>query len=134
VLIAMVVDERGGMEGIITMEDLVEELVGEIFSEHVKHVPELFRREPDGTVLVDGGAPVRDVNRALDLNLPEDESWNSVAGLCLATAGHIPVTGERLTLDSGLVLEVVDATPRRVRLVRVYPPPSRDDAEEIDDE
>jgi putative hemolysin len=133
VLIAMVVDERGGMDGIVTMEDLVEELVGEIFSEHVKHVPELFRREPDGTVLVDGAAPVRDVNRALDLNLPEDEDWNSVAGLCLAAAGHIPVPGERLTLDNGAVLEIVDATPRRIRRVRVHPASSRGDDEDRDE-
>lgn len=133
VLIAMVVDERGGVEGIVTMEDLVEELVGEIFSEHVKHVPELFRREADGTVLVDGAAPVRDVNRALDLNLPEDEAWNSVAGLCLATVGHIPTPGERIALDSGLLLEVVDATPRRVRRVRVHPAPQRDEGEESDE-
>lgn len=133
VLIAMVVDERGGMEGIVTMEDLVEELVGEIFSEHVKQEPELFRREPDGTVLVDGAAPVRDVNRALDLHLPEEEAWNSVAGLCLAFANHIPVAGERIALDSGLVLEVVDATPRRVRRVRVHPPPPRRDRGDDDD-
>lgn len=134
VLIAMVVDERGGVEGIVTMEDLVEELVGEIFSEHVKQVPELFRSEPNGTVLVDGAAPVRDVNRALDLNLPEDDAWNSVAGLCLATAGHIPAPGERIGLDNGLVLEIVDATPRRVRLVRVHPAPQRPGDEESDDE
>ena len=84
VLIAIVVDEHGGIEGIVTIEDLVEELVGEIFSEHVKHVPELIRREPGGTVLLDGATPVRDVNRALDLELPEHEAWNTVAGLCLA--------------------------------------------------
>jgi putative hemolysin len=134
VLIAMVVDERGGMEGIVTMEDLVEELVGEIFSEHVKHVPELFRRDPDGTVLVDGAAPVREINRALDLNLPDEEDWNSIAGLCLAIAGHIPLPGERITLDNGFVLEIVDATPRRVRRVRLHPPPHGDAAEETDDE
>jgi putative hemolysin len=131
VLISMVVDERGGMEGIITMEDLVEELVGEIFSEHVKHVPELFRREPGGTVLLDGATPVRDVNRALDLGLPEHESWNSVAGLCLASAGRIPGVGERIVLDQGLILEIVDATPRRVRRVRVHPARQ---SEETDDE
>jgi putative hemolysin len=121
VLIAMVVDERGGMEGIVTMEDLIEELVGEIFSEHVQHVPELFQREPGGTVLLDGAAPVRDVNRALDLGLPEEEGYSSVAGLCLAVAERIPAVGERLTLSNGLVLEIVDATPRRVRRVRAYP-------------
>ena len=134
VLIAMVVDERGGVEGIVTMEDLVEELVGEIFSEHVKHEPELFRREPGGTVLLDGATPVRDVNRALDLGLPEDEGWNSVAGLCLAVAGRIPVPGERIPLDSGLILEVVEATPRRVRRVRVHLPRPSDEPEESDDE
>lgn len=121
VLIAMVVDERGGMEGIITMEDLVEELVGEIFSEHAKQEPEQFQREAGGTVLLDGAATVRDVNRALDLGLPEEEGWNSVAGLCLATAGRIPAAGERLALANGLTLEIVDATPRRVRRVRVHP-------------
>lgn len=121
-LIAMVVDERGGMEGIVTMEDLVEELVGEIFSEHVQQIPELFRREAEGTVLLDGAAPVRDVNRALDLGLPEEEGYSSVAGLCLDIAGRIPAVGERLTLGNGLVLEIVDATPRRVRRVRAHPP------------
>jgi putative hemolysin len=133
VLIAMVVDELGGMEGIVTMEDLVEELVGEIFSEHVKHVPEMFRREPDGTIVVDGAAPVRDVNRALDLNLPEEDAWNSIAGLCLAVAGHIPVVGERIAVDNAIVLEVVDATPRRVRRVRIHPPPEHAADEETDD-
>ena len=122
VLIAMVVDERGGMEGIVTMEDLVEELVGEIFSEHVKHEPEWFHREPGGTVLVEGAAPVRDVNRALDLGLPEEEGWNSIAGLCLAVVGRIPATGERIPIANGLTLEIVDATPRRVRMVRVHAP------------
>lgn len=133
VLIAMVVDERGGMEGIITMEDLVEELVGEIFSEHVGHEPELFRREAGGTVLLDGAAPVRDVNRSLDLGLPEDEAWNSVAGLCLATAGRIPAPGERIPIEGGLVLEVVDATPRRVRTVRVHSARADEEAEAGDD-
>jgi len=107
--------------------------VGEIFSEHVKHVPEMFRREPEGTVLADGAAPVRDVNRSLDLNLPEEDAWNSIAGLCLAIAGHIPVVGERITLENGGVLEVVDATPRRVRRVRIHPPPKREELEESND-
>jgi putative hemolysin len=130
VLIAMVVDERGGMEGIVTMEDLVEELVGEIFSEHVKQEPALFQHESGGAVLLDGAAPVRDVNRALDLGLPEEEGWNSVAGLCLAMAGRIPATGDRIALANGLTLEIVDATPRRVRTVRVHPAPPREAGED----
>ncbi len=132
VLIAMVVDERGGMEGIVTMEDLVEEVVGEIFSEYVQHIPELYRREPAGTVLVDGTAPIRDLNRDLDLDLPEDEGWNSIAGLCLSLTNRIPVPGERVTLSDHTVLEIVDATPRRVRTVRIHPPPPVDAGAEGD--
>lgn len=124
ILLAIVVDEQGGMEGIVTMEDLVEELVGEIFSEHVQHVPELIRREPAGTALVNGAAPIRDVNRELDLNLPEEEGWSTVAGLCLSLAGRIPSAGERIQVPNNVVLEIVDASPRRVRAVRIHPPPA----------
>lgn len=128
-LIAFVVDEQGGVEGIVTIEDLLEELVGEIFSEHVQHVPELIRREPSGSALVNGAAPIRDVNRALDLNLPEEEGWNTIAGLCLAIAGHIPSIGETIMLPNNIRLEVVEATPRRVRTVRIYPPAEPSEAE-----
>jgi putative hemolysin len=121
VMIAFVVDEQGGMEGIVTLEDLLEELVGEIFSEYEQHVPESIRQEPGGTVLVNGATPIRDVNRALDLNLPEEDEWNTIAGICLALAGRIPAIGDRITIPNNATLEVVDATPRRVRAVRIHP-------------
>ena len=121
VLIAFVVDEQGGMEGIVTMEDLVEEVVGDIFSEHAQHVPELILREAGGTVLVNGAAPIRDVNRELSLNLPEEEGWSTIAGLCLSLAGRIPSAGERLQVPNNVVLEIVEASPRRVRTVRIHP-------------
>jgi putative hemolysin len=136
-MIAFVVDDQGGMEGIVTMEDLLEELVGEIFSEHVKHVPELIRREPDGTALVSGAAPIRDVNRTLDLHLPEEEGWKTVAGVCLAQAGRIPVVGEKIILPANVVFEVVDATPRRVRTVRIHrsaQPDGRDSGPTVTDD
>lgn len=120
---AVVVEEDGGMAGIVAMEDLLEELVGEIFSEHVREVPELYRREPDGSVVVLGSVTVRDVNRELGLKLPERGDWTTVAGLCLALALRIPAVGERLVTDHGIILEVVEATPRRVRAVRILPPP-----------
>jgi putative hemolysin len=120
--LVVVVDERGGTAGIVTLEDLVEELVGEIFSEHVRQVPEPFRREPDGSVVVLGTVAVRDVNRSLGFELPDDGEWSTIAGLCLALAARIPAVGERLQTRNGFTLEVVDASPRRVRAVRIRPP------------
>jgi putative hemolysin len=120
--LVVVVDERGSMAGIVTLEDLLEELVGEIFSEHAHHAPERFRREPDGSVVVLGAIPVRDVNRELGFELPDDGEWTTLAGLCLSLAGRIPRVGEHFATHNGFRLEVVDATPRRVRAVRVRPP------------
>jgi putative hemolysin len=120
----VVVDERGGMAGIVTLEDLVEELVGEIFSEHVQKVPEFFHREADGTVTVLGQVSVRDINRELGLGLPEDPRWTTIAGLCLSLARRIPTRGERLVTEQGVEIEVVDASPRSVRAVRIHPKPS----------
>jgi putative hemolysin len=118
----IVVDEHGGMSGIVTMEDLVEELIGEIVSEHVRHSPHPITREPDGSAVVGGMTPIRDVNRALDVDLPEDGSWNTIAGLCLALAGRFPEPGATFTTEGGIVLEIVDASARRIRSVRVRAP------------
>ena len=118
----MVVDEHGGMEGIVTLEDVLEELVGEMFSEHAAQAPELFHREADGSVITPGTTPLRDLNRELGLALPEGE-WGTIAGLCLALARRIPSTGDRLDAGGGVVLEVIEASARRVRSVRLRLPP-----------
>ena len=115
---AIIVDEQGGMAGIATMEDLVEELVGEIFSEHAAKAPALIEEEPGGTSLVSGLAPIREVNRQLDLHLPEGD-YATLAGLCLALGGRIPVVGDTFAVNDQVSLEIVDASARRVRSVRV---------------
>jgi putative hemolysin len=116
---AIVIDELGGVAGIVTIEDLVEELVGEIVSEHAQRVPQLIEREADGAALVQGTAPIREINRELDLELPDDGDWTTIAGLCLSLAGKVPVVGDVLIAENGVAIEIVDATPRRVRLVRI---------------
>ncbi len=118
--IAVVVDEQGGMLGLITIEDLIEELVGKIFSEH-DAIANTIQREPSGTALVMGTAAVREVNRALKIELPESEQWHTIAGLCIALAHEIPAQGTRLQASDGSELEIADASPRRVRAVRVHP-------------
>ncbi len=116
--LAIVVDERGSVAGLVTIEDLIEELVGDIFSE-TEVPPELAIREPDGSFLLQGGAPVRDLNRELQLDLPEADAYATVAGLCIHLAGRLPQAGTKLTLPDGTVLEVAEASPRRIRTVRI---------------
>ena len=116
--LAIVTGVDGAVIGLVTIEDLVEELVGEILSEH-EPIP--IRREPDGTALVRGMVPIREVNRELSMGLPEGAAWTTVAGIVIARAGHVPRQGVVVTLDDGTAIEVVEATPQRVLLVRVRP-------------
>ena len=81
----------------------------------------MFVREAGGGVRVQGAMPVRDLNRELGLELPEGDDWTTVAGLCISLAGRIPTGGTRLKTADGRVLEVLEANPRRVRLVRIEP-------------
>lgn len=120
---AIVVDEHGGMSGIVTMEDMVEELVGEIFSEHERQSTQSIMPQADGSALVSGTVPIRAVNRALDIELSEQGDFNTIAGLCLSLAGRVPVTGQSFELPDGITLKIVDASPRRIRSVRVIVPP-----------
>jgi putative hemolysin len=121
---AIVVDERGGTAGIVTLKDLLEELVGELFGRN-ERPPEHVRSQPDGSFVVPGNMAVRDANRELPFALPESEDFATVGGLATALAGRLPATGDRFTTDDGITLEVTDASPRRVRWVRLGPAPSR---------
>ncbi|WP_046718226.1 hemolysin family protein [Myxococcus fulvus] len=121
--LAIIVDERGGVVGLVTVEDLVEEMVGDILSES-ETPEELVRRESPVAAVVQGSAAIRDVNRELGLELAEDGDYSTVAGLSIALAGGaIPEPGTKLKTKDGLELEVVEASPRRVRTVRIFLPP-----------
>jgi putative hemolysin len=124
--VAFCVDEAGSFSGLVTIEDLLEELVGEIFTESDEPtVP--FTREADGSLRVRGDTPVRELNEAAGLSLPEGDDWSTVAGLVIARAQAIPSPGTRFKLEDGTVLEVLESTPRTVLAVRVHPP-ARDQA------
>ena len=120
--IGFVVDEQGGFAGLVTLEDLVEELVGEIFHEReAEAVP--YREDGPGAWVVEGRAGVRDVNRALGLELPEDPAWATIAGFVLHRLERIPPAGSAFVdEESGLTIEVVESTPRRIARVRVSRP------------
>jgi putative hemolysin len=129
---AVVVDDNGGLSGLVTAEDLIEELVGDIMSED-DVVEQYFVREPQGTILVQGWAAVRKVNRDLHLDLPVGKDRTTIAGLCMSLAQAIPQAGEKLTTDNGTVLEVIEASPRRVRRVRIHPVSESDMDEGLED-
>src|SRR5262249_49164336 len=84
-----VVDEHGGLEGIIPLEDLLEEIVGEISDEHDEEVREQILPAGERIFLIDGGLAVRDLNRKLKLSLPESENYNTIGGFLMAEAGHV---------------------------------------------
>jgi len=130
---ALVIDEFGGVDGLVTLEDLLETLVGEIADEHDEDAEgEAIVAEADGWV-VDARAPLEELEAALgegvDLAPPDlDEEIDTVAGLVNALAGHVPQRREVVDHPGGFVIEVLSADPRRVKRVRVRrtptPPPT----------
>jgi len=113
-----VVDEHGGLEGIITLEDLLEEIVGDISDEHDEEVNEQIKPAGEGKYILSGGLAVRDLNRRLKLSLPESEGYTTIAGFLMTQAGHVLKPGEKVEYN-GLVFEIDRVERRRVITVRL---------------
>jgi putative hemolysin len=128
--LAIVADEYGDVAGLVTLEDCLEELVGEIVDEY--DIEELsVEWLPDGDLLVDGGTSIDDLNELVEDELP-DEDWDTVGGLVFSTLGHVPSNGESVELgDWQFVAEEV--VGRRVRLVRIkrLPAPAAEVGEDL---
>jgi Mg2+/Co2+ transporter CorB len=113
---ALVVDEYGEVMGLVTLEDILEEIVGDIRDEHDLAVAGL-RMQPDGSVLVDGSVPIRDLNRALDWSLPDEEA-TTIAGLVIHEAQAIPEAGQAFNFH-GFRFEIMRKTRNRVTSLRI---------------
>lgn len=116
---ALVVDEYGGTSGVVCMEDIIEELVGEINDEYDLVEKEVQKR-PDGTFLVKASLAVSDLNKELGLNIPESEEYDSIGGYVLNELGTIPPAGTKIVAP-GLEITVQNATPRRIQTLLLTP-------------
>ncbi len=116
---ALVVDEYGALQGLVTLEDILEEIVGEIDDEH-DIVVEGVRRQPDGSVIVDGPVAVRDLNRVMDWDLPDDQAV-TIAGLVIHEAQAIPLPGQTFIFH-GHRFQILRRQRNQITALRVSPP------------
>jgi Mg2+/Co2+ transporter CorB len=124
---ALVVDEYGEVEGMVTLEDILEEIVGDISDEHDVVVAGV-RAQPDGSVVVDGSVPIRDLNRAMDWHLPDEEA-TTVAGLVIHEARSIPERGQSFTFH-GFRFRVLRRERNRITALRIVAVPREADVPE----
>ena len=127
--LAIVVDEFGGTEGLVTIEDVVEEIVGEIEDEHDIEAAGLLTRLDDGVWEADARIELEELAEAVDARLVwEEDEVDTLGGLVFLLAGHIPKRGECVTHPSGWRLEAVDSDPRRILRVRLHAPETEEKA------
>ena len=130
---AIVVDEYGGTDGMVTIEDMVEEIVGEIQDEHDKILPPRITELPDGALEADARVEVEDLEKQLGLSLLDEERREDVdtlSGLIFTLLDRMPARGEVVRHPAGLEFEVLDADPRRIKRLRILKVPAASVAEQ----
>jgi CBS domain containing-hemolysin-like protein len=123
--LAMVIDEYGGVDGLVTMEDLIEAVVGEIDDEHDEQASVAILARPGGAYEAEARAPLEELDALLNTELaPPDseEDIDTIGGLVVALAGRVPQRGEVIVHPNGYEFEVMEADPRRIRRLRIRPP------------
>lgn len=120
--LALVIDEYGGTDGLVSIEDLVEEIVGDIEDEHDAHEGPALATRPDGMIDADARAPIEELEEMLGLKLVDEESEDDIdtlGGLVFSLVDRVPVRGELIKHPAGLEFEVRDADPRRIKKLRI---------------
>jgi len=127
--LALVVDEYGGTDGLVSIEDLVEEVVGEIADEHDVEDEPLIRSDPRLGLIADARMPIEELEKHLGLELvsgEQEEDIDTLGGLVFSIAGRIPARGELVRHSSGIEFEVLEADPRRIKRLRIHLPAAPD--------
>jgi CBS domain containing-hemolysin-like protein len=117
--IAIVLDEYGGVSGLVTIEDVLEEIVGEIADEYDSEVEQAIRKIDEDTCEALGRAHVDRINEEMGFDLPEDENFDTIGGFVFTEFGRVPTVGETLTWNDAVQVKVLEATRRRVGRVRL---------------
>lgn len=118
---ALVVDEYGGIDGLVTIEDLVEEIVGEIEDEHDRTEEPIMVDDPNGTLIADARVTIDKLEERIGILLSDEEreDIDTLGGLVFSLAGRVPVRGELISHSSGLEFEILDADPRKIKRLRL---------------
>ena len=116
---SVIIDEYGGTAGIVSLEDILEEIVGEIHDEYEAKKESTFSFADDGSVVMDARTLIDEVNEILKINLPEDDDVDTIGGFLCSKLGKIPEVGEEATIDNILSIKVLDADRRRVMKLRL---------------
>ncbi len=122
---ALVIDEYGGVDGLVTIEDILEEIVGDITDEHDDQDEVQWRLEKPGVYVVDARAPIDDFEMETQIELPKpdnDEDVDTIGGLIMTYTGRVPVKDEVIRTDNQFEFEILDADLRRIKRVRIRPP------------
>ncbi len=122
---ALVIDEYGGVDGLVTIEDLIETVIGEIEDEHDEAEGKLWLMEKSGVYLAQARTPLEDFEAAIGMRLrtdEDDEEIDTLGGLVFLRTGRVPARGELVPHESGAIFEIVDADPRRIKRVRLRMP------------
>jgi CBS domain containing-hemolysin-like protein len=121
--LALVVDEYGGTDGLVSMEDIVEQIVGDIADEHDEDEPSAVVPQPDGSFIADARASLEDVTAAVAVEFvvgDNAQEVETIGGYLVAQVGRLPLRGELVPGPQGFEIEVLDADPRRIKKVRIH--------------
>lgn len=125
---ALVIDEYGGVDGLVTIEDLIEQVVGEIEDEHDKEEGDYWSKDAPGVYLALAKTPLDEFEAEIGISLldrSEDDETETLGGLVFVLGGHVPVRGEVIRHDSGIEFEVIEADPRRIKRLKVCMPATK---------